>query len=63
MIAGLGRAVTVRPGSPLVTYEIDTSRLAEIMPVPETRETVLRYIDSCAHTRPEEAMNPAGIQW
>jgi nucleoside-diphosphate-sugar epimerase len=60
MIAALGRDVAVQPGSPQVTYEIDTSRLAAIMPVPETRETVLRYID--VH-QAAGAMSPGGIQW
>ncbi len=44
VIEATGTTVPVRPGSPCVRYEVDISKLAARVNVPETRPTVLQFI-------------------
>lgn len=50
VIAHTGRSVAVNPRSPLVRYEVDIGKISRALPaphvIPDTRATVLRYVDS-----------------
>ena len=39
-----GRTVEVKPGSPCITYDVSIEKLEKILPVPESRKTVLDFV-------------------
>jgi nucleoside-diphosphate-sugar epimerase len=41
-----GRPVAVQPGSPRVQYDVSVDKISRFAEVPDTRSTVLRYVDS-----------------
>lgn len=40
----VGRTVEVKPGSPRITYDVSIDKLEKILPVPESRKTVLDFV-------------------
>lgn len=52
VISNTGRELTVQPGSPLVRYEVSLEKLGKLVDLPETRQTVLDYIQSVRLGRP-----------
>jgi nucleoside-diphosphate-sugar epimerase len=44
VIASAGAAVLARPGSPVVSYEVDIGKLAAHQQVPQTRAAVLEFV-------------------
>ena len=52
VITNTDRELTVQPGSPLVRYEVSLEKLGKLVDLPETRQTVLDYIQSVRLGRP-----------
>ncbi len=46
IIDHINSKVSVNPNSPLVKYEVSIDKLKSIIPIPDTRETVLNFIDN-----------------
>lgn len=46
VIEAAGKSMSVQPGSPLVHYEVSLEKLSRLVALPETRATVLQFIQS-----------------
>lgn len=51
VIEAAGASASVRPGSPVVRYEVDIKKLAAHRKVPETRSAVLEFVREQARSR------------
>jgi nucleoside-diphosphate-sugar epimerase len=38
-----GKELSVQPASPIVRYDVSIRKISQWLPIPETRETVLRF--------------------
>lgn len=59
VVAQVKRPVRVQPGSPRTRYEVNIEKLAKLVEVPETRHSVLRFVDQMVEAEDDHHADPS----